>query len=69
MTVTSDTRQPLEYAEVYVEHDADRLLSFREILDLIIAKLPANIPCLLEDEIDYDRAYRLRQNNPPIGPL
>ncbi len=69
MTVASDTRQPLDYAEVYVEFDADRLQSFRVIIDLIIAKLPANIPCRLEDEIDFDRAYRLAQENPPIGPL
>jgi hypothetical protein len=69
MTVASDTRQPLDFAEVYVEYDADRLQAFREIIDLIIAKLPADVPCRLEDEIDFDRASRLAQENPPIGPL
>lgn len=69
MTVTSDIRQPLDYAEVYVEFGADRLQSFIVIIDLIISKLPADIPCRIEDEIDYDRYQRLARENPPRGPF
>jgi hypothetical protein len=68
-TVATDTRQSLEYSEVYVESDADRLQSFSVIIDTIIAKLPASIPCRLEDELDFDKAYRLAKANPAIGPL
>lgn len=69
ITVASDTRQPLAFAEVFVEFDADRLQSFRVIIERIISKLPPDIPCRLEDEIDFDRAYQLAQEHPPIGPL
>jgi hypothetical protein len=69
ITVATDTRQPLAYAEVFVEFDADRLQSFRVIIERIISKLPPDIPCRLEDEIDCERAYRLAQKHPPIGPF
>lgn len=68
MTVVSDVRDPLDYVDVYIESDVDRTTAFIEIINEIISKIPQDIPCQLEDEIDMTRAYRLRQVHfPPAG--
>lgn len=69
MTVVSDTGNELDSAEVYVEWHANRLAAFKETIETLIEKLPDDVPCKLEDEIDYDRSYRLVHGSPLEGPL
>lgn len=68
ITVASDLRQELECAEIFIEFDAGRNDAFKEIIELIISKLPKGVPCRLEDEIDYAIAARLLRENPVLGP-
>ncbi|WP_208350576.1 hypothetical protein [Pseudaestuariivita rosea] len=69
MTVITDARNDFDFAEVYVERHANRLEAFKEIIAMFIEVLPDDVPCQLEDEIDYDRSYRLIHGYPLEGPL
>ena len=69
MTVVSDTGNELDSAEVYVKWHANRLAAFKETIETLIEKLPDDVPCKLEDEIDYDRSYRLVHGSPLEGSL